>query len=267
MNSLIFSVGRGAIVLLGLPAPFVLALEPPVRALSADRPDSTESPLTVPRGMWQIESSFFSLTKDDTGGTDFESWVLGETNVKFGTTSQSDLQLVLQPYVHERERTAMGLAEAHGIGDVEVRFKWNLWGNDGGGATAGGLLPYVKIPTGTDVSNHEWEGGLIVPFGWDLAENLGLGLQAEVAQNFDAGVGHYWALSYTAVLGVSITEQLGAFIEYVGTVSELPYESLASAGVTFQVNENLQFDAGGLLGLNNPSEDFTLFSGVTFRFK
>ena len=163
MNSLIFSVGRGAIVLLGLPAPFVLALEPPVRALSADRPDSTESPLTVPRGMWQIESSFFSLTKDDTGGTDFESWVLGETNVKFGTTSQSDLQLVLQPYVHERERTAMGLAEAHGIGDVEVRFKWNLWGNDGGGATAGGLLPYVKIPTGTDVSNHEWEGGLIVP--------------------------------------------------------------------------------------------------------
>jgi len=265
MKALIAGV-RGVAVGLGL-FPLLLGAVPDSapRDLSADRPDSTESPITVPQGMWQIESSFFSFTKDDTGGTDLESWVLGETNIKYGLTPRSDLQLVLAPHVHERERTAMGLTEAEGIGDLIVRFKWNLWGNDEG-ATAGGLLPYVKIPTGGEVSNDEWEGGLIVPFGWQFAENYSLGLQVEVAQNFDEGAGNYWAFSYTAVLGAAVTEQLGVYLEYVGTISELPYESLASAGVTFQVNDDLQFDLGGLLGLNNPSEDFTVFSGLTFRF-
>jgi hypothetical protein len=36
--------------------------------------------------------------------------------------------------------------------------------------------------------------------------------------------------------------------------------------VTYQVNENLQFDVGGLIGLNNPSADLAVFSGVTVRF-
>jgi hypothetical protein len=267
MNSLFSRANRSSLGFLALLSAPAFALTPPQshRELSADRPGSTEAPFTVPHGMWQIESSFFSFSKDDTGGTDFESWVVGEANVKFGLTDHSDLQLVLTPYVYERERSAMGLTDVEGIGDVELRFKHNLWGNDGG-ATAAGLLPYVKIPTSTDVSNDEWEGGLIVPFAWDFAENLGLGLQAEVARNFEDGAGHYWALSYTAVLGISITEQLGLYLEYAGTVSELPYESLASAGITYQVNDNLQFDVGGLLGLNNPSQDLSVFSGVTVRF-
>ena len=61
---------------------------------------------------------------------------------------------------------------------------------------------------------------------------------------------------------VSITEQLGLYLEYAGTVRELPYKSLASAGITGQANDNLQFDVGGLLGLNNPSQDLSVFSGV-----
>lgn len=248
--------------LLTLSAP---AQEPTPRALSADRPDSTESPFTVPLGLWQVESSFFSFTSDQTGDTDFEGWVLGETNLKFGLTSSSDLQLVVSPWVYERERTAAGLTEAEGIGDVELRFKQNLWGNDGG-ATAVGLLPYLKIPTGTDVSNDQWEGGLIVPFAVEISENVGLGLQGELARNFDDGAGHYWALSYTAVLGVALTNQLGLFVEYVGTASELPYQSLLSAGLTYQINDDLLFDVGGLIGLNNPSPDLTVFSGVTARF-
>lgn len=235
------------------------------RDLSADRPDSTESPITVEPGLRQLETSFFSFTKSHQDGTSFESWVIGETNLKFGLTDRSDLQLVVAPYVHERERSAMGRTTSEGVGDVEVRFKWNLWGNDGG-ATAAGLLPWVKIPTGSDVSNDEWEGGLIVPFAWDFSERFGLGFQVEAGRAFDEGVGHYWAFSHTAVLGMAVTDQLGAFIEYVGTTSELPYQSQVSGGITFQVNEDVQFDFGGLIGLNDHSDDVTVFSGLTWRF-
>ena len=64
--------------------------------------------------------------------TDFESLVLGETNVKFGLSDRADLQLVLTPWVYERERTAVGLTEVDGVGDVQVRLKWNLFGNRNG---------------------------------------------------------------------------------------------------------------------------------------
>ena len=40
-------------------------------------------------------------------------------------------------------------------------------------------MPFVKIPTGTAVSNYEWEGGLIVPWSTTLTETIGLGLMAE----------------------------------------------------------------------------------------
>lgn len=235
------------------------------RELAADRPDGTESPIPVPRGWWQIESSFFSYGRDKSGGERVESWVLGETNLKYGISDRSDLQLVLAPWMREEVKTAAGTTTSEGFGDVELRYKLNLFGADEG-AVAVGLLPYVKIPSGSDVSNDEWEGGLIVPLGWDLTDSVGLGLQAEISNNYDDAAGHYWAFSHTAVLGFSITEQLGAFIEYVGTASELPYEAYLSAGLTYLVNPNLQYDVAGLVGLNDHSTDLTIFSGVTLRF-
>ena len=235
------------------------------RELSADRPDSTESPITVEAGRFQLESSFFSFTRDAEGGEVSESWVIGETNLKLGLNERTDVQLVLAPFVTERLETSMGTTTLEGFGDPEVRLKVNLWGNDGG-ATAAGLLPWVKIPTGSEVSNDEWEGGLIVPFAWDFAEGWGLGAQVEVGRAWDETIGHYTAFSHTVVLGREVTEELGVFIEYVGTASEMPYEALFSAGVTFQVNDDLQFDVGGLVGLTDSADDWTLFSGVTARF-
>lgn len=244
----------------------LFAQNPSLRELSADRPDSTESPYTVPAGRWQLESSFFSLTTDKTGDTDIEAWAVGETNLKYGWSPRSDIQLVLSPWLSIREETPAGLSESEGFGDMELRLKWNLWGNDQG-ATAAGLLPYLKIPAGADeVSHEEWEGGLIVPFAWQVQRRFSVGLQSEIARNFDPGAGFYWAFSYTAVLGFDITTDIGAYLEYAATISKLPYESLASGGVTYQANDNLQFDLGALVGLNNPSPDLTVFSGVTVRF-
>ena len=59
-----------------------------------------------------------------------------------------------------------------------------------------------------------------------------------------------FALSVFSI--VSITEQLGLYLEYAGTISELPSVSLASAGISCQVNDSLPFDVGGLLGLTIP---------------
>ena len=228
------------------------------RELSADRPDTTESPITVEAGAFQIESSLWAFGKD---GSD-ETWTLGEVNLKAGLTKDADLQLVLQPWIHEQ--TDDGTSE--GFGDVQIRLKYNLWGNDGG-KTAAALMPYVSIPSQTAVSTGEWEGGLIAPFAVELTETLGFGFQVEAARAWDDDGGEYdWDLLHSAVLGISLTEKLGMFIEYVGVTGDGPYEATGNLGVTWASTENLQWDIAVGVGLNDAAEDFSIAQGVTLRF-
>lgn len=68
---------------------------------------------------------------------------------------------------------------------MTVRFKMNFGGNDPmfGEDTAFGIMPFVKIPTGTALSNNHTEGGLILMYGWDFTEGWDLGFMLEL----DAG--------------------------------------------------------------------------------
>jgi len=129
------------------------------RELSADRPDATESPYTVEPGRVQVESSLWAYGRDEEDGIVSESWTLGEANLKYGLTENHDLQLVLRPWIHEHTE---GAGNVEGFGDIDLRLKWNLWGNDSG-ATAGALMPYATVPTQSAVSAGEWQGGVIFP--------------------------------------------------------------------------------------------------------
>jgi hypothetical protein len=228
------------------------------RELAADRPDTTESPITVEPGKFQIESTLWAFGKE--GGD--ETWALGEMNLKAGLSPGADLQLVLRPWIHEQSDGA----SAEGFGDIEVRLKYNLWGNDSG-QTAAALMPYVSIPTQTAVSTGEWEGGLIFPVSIELTETLGFGFQVEAARAWDGDGGEYdWDILHSAVLGISLTEKLGMFIEYVGVTGDGPYEATANLGFTWAASDDLQWDVALGVGLNDAAEDFSIGQGVTFRF-
>lgn len=237
-----------------------------LRPLEADRPDATESPRTVDAGHFQIESSLFAYSRNRNDGLEFESWSWGETNLKYGLNDSIDLQLVIQPYVRESSQQGGEREIAEGFGDLAVRLKWNLWGNDEGD-TAMALFPYVKIPTGTDVSNDEWEGGVIFPWAMDLSERVGLGLQGEVAHVWNDDDGdHQWDFLHTAVLGVDLTDRLGVYMEYLGIAGEDPYQAYVSGGITWAVTSLFQWDAGLVLGLNDEAEDLNTFTGFTLKF-
>lgn len=224
------------------------------RELSPDRPDTTESPVTVDAGAWVVEASYFDWRRE--GGDD--TYTVMATNVKVGLTDRIDLQTVFDAYTWED-------AGAEGFSDVTLRLKYNVWGNDGG-STAFALFPFVKIPTDTSISNGEVEGGLILPFSIDLSEGIGLGLMAE----FDAvhdGIDDYdLEFVHSAVLGFDLTDRVGLFTEYVGVAGPGDYEAYLSGGTTFSVTDDLVFDAGVQIGLNGASEDVGIFGGFTKRF-
>ena len=224
-----------------------------LRDLSPDRPDATESPLTVDAGRFALEASLFDYRRN--GGQ--ETFSYGQLNFKAGLTLNTDLQTIVDFYSDGEEQ---------GFGDVTLRLKHNLWGNDGGD-TALALMPFVKIPTGTAVSNYEWEGGLIVPWSTTLTETIGLGLMAEFDYVYNEDTrDHEFKFLHTAVLRFAVTEKAGAYLEYIGIAGEDHYQAYLAGGMNYAVNEHLILDFGVQGGLNRNSEDFGLFTGFTKRF-
>ncbi len=233
------------------------------RELYADRPDATESPYTVEPGGVQIESSLWAYGRDRESGITTEDWALGETNLKYGLTDCHDLQVVIRPWIHEHTE---GAGNVEGFGDIDLRLKWNLWGNDAG-TTAGALMPYLTVPSQTAVSAGEWQGGVIFPVAVELTNTLGAGFQVEVARSWhDASGDLEWALAHTAVIGMDLGERLGVFLEYAGVAGETDYEASVFAGFTWAAGDNVQWDIAAGFGLNDAAEDFSIAQGVTFRF-
>lgn len=240
------------------------------RPMAGDRPDVTESPITVDAGRVQLETGFVAYSEDDDldGGGEVERWaVFDETNVRIGLLNATELQVITTPYAEEEVTTAGGEERLEGFGDVTLRLKQNLWGNDIGD-TAFAVMPFVKIPTGTELSNDHVEGGVFTTLGWDVAENWGLGFQAQADAVFDEEDDDYdTELGHTAVIGFDIAGPVGGYAEYVGVAkTDGDYEAAFSGGATYQVNEDLVLDAGAIVGLNEAAEDLTAFTGMTIRF-
>lgn len=250
--------------------PFVAplcALEP-LREMSTDRPDTTESPYTVPRGMIQVEASVADYSRDAVAGDGVsDQWTFGQINLKLGMSHASDLQLVVNSHAVAGESERGDRSRTSGFGDVTLRYKHNLWGNDAG-TTAFAVMPYVTIPTHTGLSGEAWQGGLILPLAISFSERLSLGVMAEVDLVHDVETGGTdleWL--HSASLGVALTERLGMFFELVGIAGDdTAYAASCNAGITRALSDNLVLDAGVRIGMNRAAADFGIFSGISFRF-
>src|SRR4051812_7106022 len=153
-----------------------------LRDLSTDRPDKTESAYTVDAGHFQLEMDLgsYSLDRSNSEPGDLQAETLGVAllNLKVGLLNDVDLQVLIPVYNHARlhNRTSGVIQEEEGIGDLAVRAKLNLWGNDGG-TSALALMPFVSFPTGARLlGSRSVEGGLIVPLAIALPWDWSVGL-------------------------------------------------------------------------------------------
>jgi len=242
-----------------------------LRELSTDRPDLTESPYTVDAGHVQVEMDLVAYARDEAGGARAESWAVAPINMKLGLTHSADLQVIVE--THRRDRLtdlATGArSEARGVGDVTVRLKRNLWGNDGGG-TAAALMPFVKVPTADGaLGNGSVEGGLIAPLTVAMPAGFGLGIMGEADWLEDAdGDGHHLEWIGTATVGRDVAGPFGAFVEIAAAARparEGKEIVTLDLGVTAALTPNAQLDGGVLLGVSDAAEDRALFLGLSLR--
>jgi hypothetical protein len=232
----------------------------PLRDLSTDRPDTTESAYSVDKGHYQFETELAAFTRDGGQWTEF---TLGELNAKYGLTDCADIQFVLPFYTHVRNGD-------EGFGDMEVRLKYNLWGNDGGD-TAMAVMPFIKLPTANaDLGNGHVEGGLIVPFAFAVPGDWSCAIMGEIDLVRDEDGGGYYPVGLaSATASHGITESVAGFLEIVGIFSAETsddIEAYFNAGLTWTPAANWQLDGGIRTGLTDASADLAPFLGLSTKF-
>jgi hypothetical protein len=240
-----------------------------MRELSTDRPDTTESPYSVDAGHYQVEIEALSFGRSQNSGVTTKT-VSSSVNAKVGLTNRSDLQVVLEIYRSVDESGNGADFDESGIGDLDIRYKFNFWGNDGG-PTAAGVMPFITLPTHSDNldSERDIEGGIILPFATEIEGGWGLGVMLEmdiVRNTADDGYTVSWLQSVTAAH--NIVGDLGGFLEFVNIASDddnAPSEAYFDTGVTYGFGDDIQFDAGTNIGLTKASEDVRFFLGVSVR--
>ena len=242
-----------------------------MRDMDTDRPDKTESPHTVDAGHIQIEMDLATYTRDKEDGVRTETLDILPFNFKIGLTNQSDIQFVYGSYsrVHVEGPDGLKTTDA-GAGDLVIRYKQNLWGNDGG-KTAFGLMPFVKIPTSTlEDANDSVEGGLIVPLAIELGKGINLGMMTEVDILRDStDTGYEPTFVNSATMSFELTKKLGLYTEvYTERSAEDGARTIVTldAGITYAVTDNLQLDTGVAVGVTDAADDFNVFAGLSRRF-
>lgn len=237
-------------------APVCLAAD--LRPLSTDRPDVTESPYTVDAGHFQFEMEIANWTRDGRES----GYSLGELNSKIGLDSSNDLQLVLPFYAHLHNGD-------EGFGDIQIRLKHNLWGNDSGD-TALAIMPFIKFPTANgDLGNEKYEGGLIVPFSFKGPGDWAFGIQGQADLNASDDNGHHFSFLASVTTSHPITANSGFFLELVSILSTESgdgHEAYFNTGMTCAITPMWQLDGGIRTGLTAASANFMPFLGLSTKF-
>jgi hypothetical protein len=243
-----------------------------LREMTTDRPDKTESPMTVDAGHFQIEMDFATFTEDQMNGVSAKTWNIAPFNLRVGLLNDVELSLVFESYVQEdtEDKTAKKMSALSDVGNFITRLKVNLWGNDGG-RTAFAFFPFMKFPTGTgDLNNNSIEGGAIFPFSMTLPAKFELGMETGVVVSRNESSANYHEEFVNSItFSREIAGKLSGYCEFfsiVNTERDSSWIGTADFGLTYALTENVQLDCGCNIGVTDAADDINAFSGLSVRF-
>jgi hypothetical protein len=243
-----------------------------LRDMATDRPDKTESAFTVDAGHFQMEMDLLTYTHDRSPDETVKAFGIAPMNLKVGVLNNVDLQVVIETCNIQTitGRDTGARSRDAGFGDVLLRSKINLWGNDGG-STALSVMPFVKLPTARrPLGNGAAEGGVIFPFWMELPCKWELGAQGEVDYLQDSsGSDYHPEFSNTVTVSHDIIGKLGGYVELfsnVSTESHSAWIATFDLGFTYALTRDIQLDAGMNIGLTDAADDFNPFIGLSVRY-
>jgi hypothetical protein len=246
-----------------------------LRSLCTDRPTKSTSPCTVDAGRWQLESDVYNVTLQTTDGVTTTTQLFTNPTLKLGLTNNLDFEVNIAPYeqVSTHDKGSGVTATSGGVGDLFLKAKLNLLGDDGG-SVAFALEPYVKVPTAPlGVGDGAVEEGILAPIQVSLPANWQLVIDPEYDELANAiGHGQHSNISGLLSFGYPVTKTVTVSLEVwgdanfdpIGEVKQASFD-LGAAWIPAKA-PNFQLDGGVNLGLNRATPGAQAYLGVSRRF-
>jgi hypothetical protein len=223
--------------------------------IEADRPDVTNSPISVPRGSFQAENG---VAWTRTTQNRSEAFDAAETRLRLGVADCFELVIDTPTYFN----TTNGPASS-GFNDNVLSFKWQLpaFYKIHSAAAAG-----IAFPTGSpSLSGGGYDPYLQASWSRILYDGWGAGGMFSVFW-FTGRSAQNPTFEPTFEVTRELLPSVGSFLEYVGDYPDHAQPSqVIDAGAAWRVARLQQLDFHFGFGLNRASPDHFFGAGYSFR--
>jgi hypothetical protein len=228
-----------------------LSLRLSSQKIVTDRPDQTESSMTVPKKSFQIETGLL------TGLTDYNNiserqFLIPTTLIRYGLARIIEIRIVEQLVSLKTNQTS---DNNFGLSDLELGTKIQILRKENVN-TEIAFLSHLILPSGTNgLSNNRLGTVNKIAISHSLNDFLDIGYNLGYSY-FGKGKGD---LIYSVTMGAGISKNFGIYFETYGEVNEFknPVSNLDS-GLTYLIKDNLQFDLSFGIGLNQKMNYFSI---------
>lgn len=225
------------------------------KPIEADRPDQTETPSIVPKGMFQVETGF-TFQKNDAFS---KSLSLPSTLWKYGVNENFELRLIAEFLSEE-----INNEKFKGFTPICVGFKVKLT-DEKGIIPKTSFIGHISLP---NAASKEFKTEFFAPeFRFVMQHTL------SKKMSFSYNIGAEWdgfssepTFIYTAATGYSLTENLGSYIELFGFIpqNQKSYHSF-DGGITYLINHNFMLDLSSGIGISKNAPKNYIALGFSFR--
>lgn len=226
-------------------------------SIQTDRPDQTECPFITPKKYFQFENGFsYEINNQNS-----KLIVVPTILTRFGINKYFELRLITE-YIITKENSSTN----PGINPILIGFKTRLIEEKGLIPTTS-LIAHIGIPK---AASSEYKANYYYPeFRFTMQHTI------SERQSLSYNLGAEWngentkpIFIYTLTTGYSLTEKIGAYIEFYGFVPQIGIpDHRFDLGLTYLFNPNHQLDVSGGFGLSAISPEYYFALGYSFRFK
>ena len=223
--------------------------------IQADRPDQTETPAIVPKGMFQVETGFIFQKNDENSNSNSLPTVLW----KYGVNENFELRLITE-FVSEKNFDQ----KSDGFTPILIGFKVKLC-EEKGIVPKTSFIGHIGLP---NAASSRYKNDFVAPeFRFTMQHTLSEKFSLSYNLGFEwDGITPQSTFVYTLTTGYSINKKLGCYAEIFGFA---PEKDTAihnfDAGFTYLINNNFMVDLSSGIGLTDNALDHYFALGFSFR--
>lgn len=223
--------------------------------IQTDRPDQTETPAIVPKGMFQVETGF-SFQKNN---SDSKTNTLPSTLWKYGLNENFELRLITE-FVSEKTNGQ----SFSGLNPILIGCKIKIF-DEKGFLPKTSFIGHILLP---NVASTNFKSDYFAPeFRFVLQHTLSkkMSFSYNLGAEWD-GISPEATFIYTVTTGYSFTDKFGSYIELFGFAPENDKANHSfDGGITYLISNNFMLDLSSGFGITDNAPDHYVAVGFSFR--